>query len=260
MGNFEILKTNYLNTTTLVAVTNGSTTISNLFDRDRSTQFTTVNNTSTGATIGIEFLSSRYIDRIVIQNHNLKSFRVYYNSNSANTFTLTNNETTASLWTGNSDTSTYLTFATIAVTSVFIDATLTSGASEDDKKIGQVWACNREFTFADNPSASDYEAKLKRKRSSHEMSDGGNVTYVFGDTFEAGIKLKYQSGTSRDNFRDLYDNKSSFVFVPFPTGTSWEGKEIYECNWDGNFLLKPSKNDWKSGGFDIDFRVKDTSK
>ncbi|MCP4648904.1 MAG: hypothetical protein GY853_02320 [PVC group bacterium] len=261
MSNFEILDKSYLNTTTLIAVSSGTDTMSYLFDRTSKQYQSSGHNTNTSAvTIGIEFLSAKNIDRIILQDHNLKNFNIYYNSNSANLFSITSAETGTASWTGNSDTALYLKFATVAATSVFIVATGTM-AGGDEKKIGELWVCSHKFSFEDNPSSSDYKTKLDRRKSSHEMADGGTSVYVFGDSYQSKIKLKHQSDDMRDNFKDIYDDKKSIIVVPYPTGTSWEGNEIYEVNWDGDFEFKqPSGNDYESVGWSGTLNLKETPK
>ncbi|MCP4651428.1 MAG: hypothetical protein GY853_15285 [PVC group bacterium] len=262
MSNIEILEKNYLDTTTLISVSSGTDSAKYLFNRKSVNQYQSSGfNTNTSAvTIGVEFLSAKNIDRIAIQNTNLKNFKVYYNSNAANLFSITSAETGTASWTGNSDTALYLKFATVAATSVFIVATGTMSGG-DEKKIGGLWIGANKFTFENNPTAKGLKARLDRRKSSHEMSDGGNATYVFGDSYRADIRLSYQSDTMRDNLKDIYDDKLSFVIATFPTGTSWEGDEIYEVNWDGDFDFKqPATEDWDSGGWSGRIRLRETPK
>ena len=136
----EFLYKNYFNTSTLATVGSGTDSVANMFDRDSDSQYATSgkNNDAVGATIGIVFPSSKNIDRIVLQNINLKSFKIYHSSNGANTFTLsTTAETNTTEWSTNSTTSLYLVFATTAVSSIWIEATATIVAAQE-KKIGDL--------------------------------------------------------------------------------------------------------------------------
>ena len=93
------------------------------------------------------------------------------------------------------------------------------------------------------------------------MSDGGTTKYAFGDAYDAKIKLRFQTQTMYDNLEELFKDRRSFVFVPFPTGTSWEGNHIYEVNWIGDFgFPQPAGNNWQSVGYDGQFRVKESPK
>jgi len=262
MSNMEILTTNYLDTTTLISVSSGSDTASYLFNRklDEYYESSGRNTNTSGITIGVTFASNKNISRIALQGHNFKDFTIYYNSNPANTFGLTNCATTVSDWTQNSSTALYLKFTTINVSSIFILATGTMAGS-DEKYIAQLWINDKKFTFENNPDSKGYSPKLNVKEVEHEMSDGGITKYTFGDAFQTGIKLEYQSDTMYSYLYDLYADRQSFVFVPFPTGTSWEGKFIYEVNWIGDFnFIEPAGNNWKSLGWSGQFTVKETPK
>jgi hypothetical protein len=260
MSNMEILTTNYLNTTTLVSVESGTDTVDRLFNRNTDNNYyesSGYNTNTMGVTIGVTFVSSRSISRIVLQGINLKYFTIYYNSNSANTFTLVDAPTTVSDWLQNSETALYLKFDTISVDSVWIVATQTMSEGYE-KQISQFWINGLKFVFENNPDSKGYQPKLNSKEVIHEMSDGGSTKYVFGDAFEAGIKLDYQSQDMYDNFFSLYRERNTFVFTPFPTGTSWEGNHIYEVNWAGDFdFLQPAGNNWREIGYNGELKVKE---
>jgi len=265
MSNFEIISQNLLNTTSLISISSGTDSVSYLFDRDSNVQWQSVgeNSSTMVVSITVKFPSAKVIDRVVIQNINLKDWSVKgaYNTIFYDWMTITSANTTIANWESNSDTSVYLKFLTaLTLTAIEIKASSTMDASEE-KKIGQIWIGEKQFTFANNPTAKDYKAKIDRRKVSHEMSDGGNTVYVFGDSFQTNLKLKYQSDTMRDNLKTLYDTRQPFVFIPYPTGTSWEGNEIYEVNWDGDFdFRQPAGNDYDSLGWSGSMMLKETPK
>ena len=208
----EILTTNYLDTTTLVSVESGTDTVDRLFNRDTYNNYyesSGYNTNTAGVTIGVTFISTRNISRIILQGINLKDFTIYYNSNSANTFTLLNAETTTSDWTGNSDTALYLKFATISVDSVWIVATQTTSEGLE-KRISQLWIDDVKFVFENNPDFKGYDPDIEIKEVSHEMSDGGTIKYAFGEAYNANIKLENQSKTMHDNFYGIF---RAFLFT-----------------------------------------------
>ena len=236
----EFLNPNSVNTTTQITVSTGSNT-SRFFDRRQSEQYTSVGDNSdlTTTTITIEFSSSQDINRIVLENINWKSFNSYYNSNSANLFSLTSADTGTADWNTNSQTNIYMKLeATKSCTSISFEITATAVADEE-KKCGQVWACGQRFALDSNPDAKSYKPKVNRKEYAHKMSDGGTTTYFINDNFDGNIKLNYVSQTVYDNLKSLYNLKTSFVFVPFPTATAWEQNfsvaRIYEVNWIKSF-------------------------
>lgn len=263
MSNMEILTTNYLNTTTLVSVASGTDTVDRLFNRiaeDNYYESSGYATNTAGVTIGISFVVAKSISRIALQGINLKDFSVYYNSNSANTFSITSAETSVSDWSNNSDTSVYLKFDTISVDSVFVVCTATM-AGGDEKRISQLWINDKKISFENNPDVGGYKPRLDSKEVVHEMSDGGSTKYVFGEAFESSIKLNYQSQDMYDHLYDLYKAKKTFVFVPFPTGTSWEYDHMYEVNWIGDFnFMQLAGNDWQDLGYTGQFKMEETPK
>jgi hypothetical protein len=209
-----------------------------------------------GDGIEITFPVPKILSHIVMQNIALQEFYLEWSTLTTwSPFTISNADTTISYWFNNSDTSKYLYFSSISVNKIKLytfDASAT---------IKQLWALEKKFTFENNPTAKDYKAKLKRKKISHAMSDGGNVVYVFGDSYQSDIKLKYQSETMRDNLKTLYDDQKTFTIVSYPTGTAWEGIEIYEVNWDGDFDFKqPAGNNYSDLGWTGSIKLKETPK
>ena len=89
MANMEFLRANAINTTTMVVASTGTGTFSYLFDRNNGLSYATVGYlTTTSTLVSIEFNPARVISHLVILNHNLRQYRAFYNSATANTFTL----------------------------------------------------------------------------------------------------------------------------------------------------------------------------
>ena len=265
MSNMEFLSLNSVNTTTQITVSTSSNT-SRFFDRRQSEQYSSSgdNDDGTTTTITIEFTSYQDVDRIVLENINWKSFKAYYNSNSANLFSLTSADTGTAEWTQNSQTNMYLKLAaTKSCTSVIFEITATAVANQE-KKCGQIWVMEQMFALADNPDAKSYVPKMYRKEYAHKMSDGGVATYFINDNYDASIKLKYVSQTTYDNLKTLYNLKTSFTFVPFPTATNWDENfsvaRIYEVNWVKDFDFESYQNNLISLGHKGTIRLKETPK
>ena len=261
MSNMEFLYQNIINTTTLISVASGTDTVSYLFDRKSSQQYQSsgYNDDTKGVTLTMTYPSNYVIDRIVLENINLKSFKVYYNSNTANTFTLLNAATTVSDWSSNSTTSLYLKFSPITVTVVTIAGTTTMAANEE-KKIGEWWICKQRFELERNPDFMGFNPKLDRKEYIQEMSDGGTTIYAVGQNYSADIELKYMSSSQTALFLAMYNTYAPFVFVPFPTSTSWT-EEIYEVNWVGDYgFIKPAANNYSTVGYEGNLRLRETPK
>jgi len=258
--NMEFLEYNLFNTTTMASVTNGTSTVSYLMDRDSSTQFATSGDNSdlTTTTIRIDLLSAVNISRIILENINFKSFKIYYNSNTANTFTLTNNLTSTSSWVSNSETSLYLIFATTSVSLITINVTSTMAANEE-KKCGNLWICNKYHTLTNNPSAKNYKPIFDNKQYNHEMSDGGLSVYKIANSFQATINLDFVSLADRIKLKGIFDMVMPFVFVPEPTGTAWSG-DIYEVNWVDDFGFYQFSDNYKGNGYSGSLKIRETPK
>jgi len=250
---------NFLNTTTMVSVSTGTDTSSFLFDRESTNSFQSNGDNSdlTTTTLTVNFTSTEIVDRIILQNINLKSFKVYYNSNSANVFSITSALTGTTEWTGNSATSLYLILESAkTIGSLTIEATSTISANEE-KKIGELWLTQNLLTFDQNPQAKGYKAETERKEWTHEMSDGGTVIYALSDKFSTRIKRKYVDQDEYDTLKTIHKIWDAIVFVPFPTGTAWNS-EIYEVTWVGPFTFETYADNYKENGFTGSIRLQET--
>src|SRR5210317_1155711 len=139
MSNMEFLSLNSVNTTTQITVSTNSNT-GRFFDRRQSEQYISSgdNNDATTTTITIEFTSAQIIDRIALENINWKGFKGYYNSNSANLFSITSADTGTMSYTQNSQTNMYFKLADEkSCTSISFEVTTTMSANEE-KKCGQI--------------------------------------------------------------------------------------------------------------------------
>lgn len=268
MANMEIHYANYLNTTTMigcysgVTTTIGDTSFANLFDRDSSSQFQTVDvdTNATAATLTIEFDSPKNLTTIVLQNTNLKYLLPYYNSNSANKFSLTviTEGTLTGQWFQNSSTNLYLNFATTTVNSVQIYMAQTFPAVEE-KKIGELWLLEKILRFTDNPSAKQFKPKINRKEYDHEMSNGGISTYILAENYSADIQRTFVTETEKNTLKTIYNIWEPIVYLPNPTGTSWD-TFIYETNWIGDFEFVEYSDNYRDNGFSGRIRLRETPK
>lgn len=123
---------------------------------------------------------------------------------------------------------------------------------------GNIAVVEKLHEFTDNPAAGDYKPKFDRTEYKHKMSDGGTATYVIQDNFSADVKLKYVSSTDRNDLKTIYQTQEPIVFIPFPTGTGWDG-EIYEVNWVDDFDLGFTDN-YTGNGYNIKMKLEETPK
>lgn len=240
MALMEFLHENLINTTTQFKVDSNTGSVQNLFDKNISKRYNTSGyNSDTSTNISIEFGSNTVIDHIILQNHNLKGFRAFYNSVTANSlFTITQN----------SATSTYHSFNTTTVTSVQLQIDTTQTGSTE-KSLGEFMVTRRDVVaFERNPSVENFDPTIARKQIKVEMPDGGIQLYNIKDKYKAKLKFKYITESFRDNLLSVYTTALPFIFVPFPTATGWSGAAS-EVVWTGPFDFNYSDNA-KSQGYE----------
>lgn len=258
--NMEFLYANFANTTTQFAGSSNTAGSAFLFDRRPTRRYISSGfaDDLTQTTIKINFDTTQTVSRVILQNVNFKDFRIYYGGVTANTLALTStSETVTSVWTSNSSTNLYLMFSDTYMTSLSIDIKKTMVANEE-KKIGQLWISDQRYQFTRNPNKSGFSPDAKTKEIKHEMSDGGTVVFRIRDKFKYSIKTDYRDNAEISALQDIYDANIQFAFVPFPTGTAWDGR-IYEMNWTGGFQagLRPS-SDWTAKGYDVEIMLEET--
>lgn len=234
------LTRNELNTTTQIAVNAANTlTVENLFDHTPRRQFTTIGFSSdTSTNITASFSSSIVIDRIFLQNHNLRQYRVFYNGATANTLTPDINVSS------NSATSTYHTFNTITVNSITLQ--VDRATTDVEKMIGEFYVGQLRFDFERNPPANKYSPLIDRQQVIHRMADGGVTQFFVADKFKTTLKWDFLTESFTSRLLSLYESVTSFYFVPFGTTTSWDGK-AYEVAWTNDFDFRHSDNNMNAG-------------
>lgn len=242
MSQMVFLRPNKLDTSTMIKVDAANTlTISYAFDRDKNTKWKTVGyGTSTSTIFSIEFNTATAIDKFYLQNHNLKQFRVFYNSTTSNTLTPNISETT------NSATSNYYSFATITVTSLQLqlDRAVTA---DTEKQFGEIYVGSLMLAFERNPNAASYKPLVDRQQVVHKMPNGGVTQFIVANKFKADISWKYLTESFYNSLLNIYETGTAIHFVPFPTTTSWDAK-AYECLWTNDFDFKHSDSN-KDAGF-----------
>lgn len=258
--NMEFLYANYINTTTVASTTTGTGTVAQLIDRYTTKYYESSGDNSdlTITTLHLTFPSPKVVNRIVMQNVNLKAFGVYPDTVTNAAFTLTGAATNSSAWAQNSTTNLYLVFPTQTVSAIVIRMSATMVANSE-KKIGELWISQRFCILEDNPSAKDYKVARDRKEFVHTMSDGGTAVYVVDDKLRADIKIDYVSASMTSLLSDLHGHWEEFIFVPFPTTTGWDSK-IYEVVWTGDFDFEEYTDNYKGNGFVGTMRLRETAR
>lgn len=255
----EFLKMSYLNTTTQLAVNSNTLAAANLFNRDPAYQYSSdgFDNDLTTTSIVITFDATTAVSRIAMVDMNFKEFRLFYNGATANSFALTNGDTTVSAYTGNADANKFFRFSTIQCSSITIQATKTFIANQE-KFLGLFVPSDLILELSRTPSAQQYKPKLVPKQVIHKLSDGGTRIHNVKKKWETSIELNYVSQSERDSiYDDLYNFDDAFNFCPFGTVTAWSG-QIFESVWDGPFGFYEFSDNNANVGFSGKISLKET--
>lgn len=239
MARMEFLKQNFLETTSSFTCDAGQTgTLAYLFDRNTALGFTSAGKNTSTASLVLTYVFStpQVLSNILIQNHNLKQFRLFYNSDTANSLAIVS---------ANSQTSTYLSFSSVTASSISIqmDDTITPSV---EKKIGEWVVTERRLQFERNPPHNDFEPIVARKRIRHEMPDGGVAHFNIANKFRAKLKWKFVTDSFASSLRSVYDEALPLYFVPFPTTTGWDGV-AHEVLWDNDYDFSHDENSRTQG-------------
>lgn len=256
----ELLKPNYIQTTTGFTVDSNTVTAAYLFDRDPSFQYISSGyaNDATTTSIRINFNETLTVSRIALLEHDLKEFRIFYNGVTANTFALsTTAGTTVSHWVTNSATSMYLACTPVACTSVTLDMRGTISANQE-KAIGYLVVSQERAEFTRLPSSKDYKPAIEPMQVVHKMSDGGTRLQTISDKWKVDIQLDYVDQTFRDLLYTIWRLRDEHIFVPFGTGTSWDGL-IFPCVWEGAFEFYRYSDNSPGAGFAGTIRLRETT-
>ena len=238
---FEICDANKLNTTTMLSVDSGTGTLAYLFDRNLNLEYQSDGYTgATSTTININFDAPTVVSRIMIQNHNLKAFKIYYNSATANTFSPDANVT------ANSATNHYFYFNSTTVSSIQIQMDDVIDLNQE-RSIGELIVTDCTVPFEVNPTADNYDPRLYKEKIKHTMPDGGTSLFIIGNKFQAKIKLTFISTAFKDNLYDVYVGGDQFYFIPEPTTTAWLGaavETVWTNDWDFTYAENSKTQGW----------------
>lgn len=256
----ELLKKNYLDTTSSLTVPASTSTANFLFDPDLRFQWVTdsFNNDLTTASVTIRFTETLAVSRIGVMGHNLKGYSAYYNGSTANTFALTStSDTTTVDYSTNSETSQYFAFTSVNATSVTFDFKTTQSANQE-KAIGYIYVGTEHLVFERIASAKGYSPKVDAKQVVHTLSDGGTRIQFIDNKRAFSIKYSYISSTFKNNLKTVYDIRDEMVFVPFGTTTAWD-ELLVPVVWEGDFDFFKHSDNAVDAGFEGIIRLKETS-
>ena len=256
----EFTTQNLFNTTTQMSVTSNTITVKNLFNPDIEFQYKSdgFNDDNTTSSIVLSFDSTTNVSRIALKETNLKSFTIFYNGTTANTFSLTSTgSTNASDFSTNSETAMYMRFSTTAVSKITIDMKTTQSANAE-KAIGFLYVGDLRYIFEDTPSAQNYNPLINRKDVAHTLSDGGVRLQYIQTKQQVNMKMTNISETFRDNLKTIYDLNESVGFAPFPTMASWD-QFFFVGPWINNFDFFKHSDNAVNAGFTGNIQLREST-
>jgi len=250
MALMEFLDQNKIDTTgtLFIALSGTSGTELFLFDNNKNTTWGSVGfSADTNTVISFEFATPTVISHMLLLNHNIQTATIFFDSTTASSLGTIS---------GNSATSTYLSFSSTTVSSIEIQLEATIAGSEE-YSIGELIWSNRQLVFERNPSTKDFSPRTVRTQVQHKMPDGGITIFNIQNKFSSRLKWKFITTAFKDNLQTLYDAANPLLFVPFPTtGTDWDGI-AHETVWTNAFDFKHSDNA-KTQGFEGQIDLKET--
>lgn len=242
----ELLKKNFLDTTTQLVVDSNTDLAANLFNRDTSYQYVTSGYGGvTKTTLRINFMETKTVSRIALLEHNLKAFRMYYNGVTANAFAFTSGDTVTSNYASNSETSQLFQFTPVACTSVSFD--LNEAMTPSEKAIGYMVISEVLHAFDRVAPSKGYKPKIDSIDIVHKLSDGGTRIQKISDKHMATLSYKHISEVETRALKAVWKLSTEMIFVPFGTTTAWD-EIIFPCVWEGMFDFHEYADDAIQGG------------
>lgn len=243
--NFEFCGKNLLNTTTMITCSTGTGTFAYLFDRNLDIDFQTDGHTANTSTVlTISFDAPTVVSRVMLQGHNLKNYRVFYDGVTANSWAAV---------TGNRDTSTLLTPASTTVSSISIQMDDVID-SDQERTIGELVITDCKVQLDNNPDTGNFTPKLFGKKIRHEMPDGGTSLFIVGNKYRARMKLRFVSDSVTSQLLELYNDGDAFYFIPEGTTSGWAGEArevVWVNDWDFTYGDN-AKTQGQNGTIDIE--------
>ena len=254
----EFLTANIVNTTTQIAVTSNMALAQNLFTRDKFQQYYTTgyNSDALASTITITFAATTPVSRIALNGMNYKEFYFYYNGATANSFALTNADTSTSSYTGNADTNKYFKFSTVQCSSITFVTTKTIAANQE-KLLGLLSIMDLTVELEKIPNAQSYKPTISPKQVVHTLSDGGTRIHNVRSKWSSALKLEYVTTAQRDALYSLHTGGIPFNFCPFGTATGWDSI-LFEAVWPGAFDFFAYSDNAAASGFSGNVSLKET--
>lgn len=231
MSEPKIYTKNYVNTDDTFTVSSGAAAISNIYDRDKVSQWGSsgANSDSTTVTIEVAFFEkttavSRTIDTLLLLNHNLAAFTVYYWDGT--TYQSWATGTAAAAGANNLISLSSQTTSKVKLTM------LTTNPSNAEKAIGEFILCALQLDIGLDPVS--YKVQYRQKIKQITLGDGSlHQASVFwtanrSEKYEAKVNFENLPAATRDLLAAIKEAAQPFLWYP---ESITKPDDIFLVNW-----------------------------
>lgn len=232
-GNVKFFGTNFVDDDCTYTLTSADSTLSSyLFDRDRNTSLTSIGSSdAANEDFVIEFAASKTFNRILIDNHNIKSGSLQYWNGSAYV-----DFSSAISWSANATTTHYYEFNSVSTTKIRLRMSTTITAN-DQKRVGSLYVMLELGDVSANPTR--VPIKYAAAQNKQIAADNGTILVRFGKKFQAELFFSDATDADVTLFETLWDSGQSFhVYMCGGTGQTQRGyrlQDIYLVNFVNDF-------------------------
>lgn len=211
-----------------------------LYDRNRNTKLTSIGSSdSSNEDWVFDFGVAKTFNRIIIDNHNIKSGSIqYWNGSSYVDFS------TAISWSANAVTTNYFEFTSVDATKIRLRMSTTMVANAQ-KFVGELLVCLELGEVSENPSS--YDPSFQENSRIHRTQSAGNVFVFFGSKFTCELKFDHATEADVTLFYALKNLGRPFFVYLCGGQTSfndvgWRIHDFYLVNYTNEFAPAPKTN------------------
>jgi len=255
MAEPRIYTKNYVNAESLYTVSHGGSSIGNIYDRDKVSQWSSISATGTTATIDIHFYEGtieayRIIDTLMLINHNLSAFNLYYYDEATSAFILWQ------AFTAITGTNYIATITSRTTRKIRLEMTLTEPAGLE-KKIGELILCKLQLDLGKDLDA--YDVTFRQRAKQITLGDGSLhqvlIYWAANRTqkYEARIRLNMIATALAASLLAIKETGIPFLWYPESENRP---DEIWFVHWTNTWKYK-YHSPYKGVGVDLEFELKE---
>lgn len=255
MSEPRIYTKNYVNGDNLFSVTSGSGSIVNIYDRDNASQWISSGAALDATTVQIDVTFyegvtaiNRAIDTLILLNHNIKNFVLYYwDGTTYQTWLTKTSETT---------TNTVYSLSTQTISKIRFEMTLTQ-TTNVEKAIGELILCTLQLDLG--VDLDEYDVSFRQKVKPLLLGDGSFQQMLVywspnrTEKYEAKIKMRLVPTALLASLQAIKETGNPFLWYP---ESSQRPSEIWLVHWANPWRYRYSDK-YKNVGYDLEFDLKE---